>query len=373
MPTAIYCAWNGNSDRDLGILARSRDGLVSFPEKQVILPAYHDGHIWKEGDTWYCLTSYSSPGDRPVDLGRGFSIFTSTDLKNWTNRGEIFARRKTKTNPTGFGEFPYLLSFGDKEVLIAGCNPSLYWVGRLDRQNFKFIPDHSEGLLIDYSAPNHCFNPLTVDAKGPGGSPRRIIMAMVPNVNGRGEGLLPWNGVHALPRTLEFDGQHLRQEPLPEFESLRGEHELQQNITLKPGTTGHIRTRGDAVEINAEFEPGDAKRFGLKLRMSGDGTRFVRVWFDTATGDYGVDGQVLHKGSGPTYLSQRPAGADASLRGQASRRDLRQRPDLHNGRTGQRSQARATVLADGLDLFSEGGTARCTKLDVWKMNRAEPK
>ncbi len=26
------------------------------------------------------------------------------------------------------------------------------------------------------------------------------------------------------------------------------------------------------------------------------------------------------------------------------------------------------VLADGLDLFSEGGNARCTKLDVWKMN-----
>jgi hypothetical protein len=31
------------------------------------------------------------------------------------------------------------------------------------------------------------------------------------------------------------------------------------------------------------------------------------------------------------------------------------------------------ALADGLDLFSEGGTARCTKLNVWKMNRPEPR
>ena len=138
----------------------------------------------------------------------------------------------TETNGAAM-EFPYLLSFGDKDVLIMGVNPSLYWVGRLDRQKFKFIPDHPEGLLIDYSAPNHCFNPLTVDAKGPGGSPRRIIMAMIPAVNGGGNGLLPWNGVHALPRSLEFDGQHLRQEPLPEFESLRGEHESQHDVTIK--------------------------------------------------------------------------------------------------------------------------------------------
>ena len=254
-----------------------------------------------------------------------------------------------------------------------GVNPSLYWVGRLDRQKFKFIPDHPEGLPIDYSAPNHCFNPLTVDAKGLGGSPRRIIMAMIPAVNGGGNGLLPWDGVHALPRSLEFDGRHLRQEPLPEFESLRGEHESQQNITIKPDTTGHIRTRGDAVEINAEFEPGDAKRFGLKVRMSDDGARFVRVWFDTATGDYGVDGQVLHKGSGPSYLAK---GQPVRMRVFVDKQVVEA---FVNGQTcttvvrAKDTKPSQPALSDGLDLFSEGGTARCTKLDVWKMNRAEPK
>ena len=377
VPTAIYGAFPDKNRtitrRDHGIIARSRDGLVSFPDKQVVLPDYyHDGHIWKEGDMWYCLTARPYGGKREGDLGDAVEIFTSPDLKHWTNRGEIFARRKTAINTTGFGEFPYLISFGDKDVLITGCNPGLYWVGRLDRQNFKFVPDHTEGLLIDYSAPNHCFNPLTVDNKGPGGSPRRIIMAMIPGVRGGEKGLLPWNGIHALPRTLEFDGRHLRQEPLPEFESLRGEHESKQNITLKPDTKGLIRTRGDAVEINAEFEPGDAKRFGLKLRVSDDTTRFVRVWFDTDTGDYGVDGQVLHKGSGPSYLSK---GQRVRIRAFVDKAAVE---TFVNGQTCTtiaqvNAPKTAQPLADGLDLFSEGGTARCTKLDVWKMNRAEPK
>ena len=373
VPTAIYCAFGDKPGPDHGILARSRDGLVSFPDKQLILPVYHDGHIWKEGDIWYCLTSLSSGGSRPVDLGNGFSIFTSPDLKHWTNRGEIFARRKTAKNPKGFGEFPYLLSFGDKDVLITGCLPSLYWVGRLDRQNFKFIPDHPEGLLIDYSAPNHCFNPLAVDAKGPGGSPRRIIMAMIPDVNGGGDRLLPWSGVHALPRTLEFDGRHLRQEPLPEFESLRGENESQRGYhpqTRYNRPYPHTRRRGrDQCRVRARrrttIRP-KAPRLRRRRPLCPGLVRYRHRRL--RCGRAGAAQRVR-----PLVSHQRPARPNPSLRGQASRRNLRQRPDLHDDCASQRPKTSQPVLADGLDLFSEGGTARCTTLDVWKMNRAEPK
>ena len=308
VPTAIYSAiGEGGNQRspeldwgDHGILARSHDGLISFPDKKVVMPVYqHDGHTWKEGDTWYCLTSKQYRGSRPGSAGDAIMIYTSPDLEHWQERGEIFTRVKDERNKQGTMEFPYLLSFGNKEVLIAGVNPVRYWVGRFDRQQFKFIPENPSGQLLDYTFPNLCFNPLTVDQKGAGGTPRRILMAMIPDLNGGGEGLLPWDGIHALPRKLEFDGQHLRQEPLPEFEKLRGEQETRVNTPINPGTTGHISTRGDAVEINALFEPGDAQRFGVKLRISDDGGSFVRVWFDTATGDYGIDGQVKYKGSGP--------------------------------------------------------------------------
>ena len=377
VPTTIYCAHGEKRNLrgstcdygDHGILARSHDGLVSFSNKEVVLPNfYHDGHIWKEGGTWYCLTADGYNGSRDGDMGDGAVIFTSPDLKHWTQQGEIFTLRKNSRNKEGRFEFPYLLSFGNKDVLMMGSGPSRYWVGRLDREKFKFIPDNAEGQLIDYSAPSHCFNPLTVDARGPGGSPRRIIMAMIPAVKGGGDGLLPWNGIHAMPRTLEFDGQHLRQEPLPEFESLRGEHETQRDLTVGPSASKFIRTRSDAVEINAEFEPGDAKRFGLKLLLSDDGASFVRVWFDTATGDYGVDGEVLHKGSGPSYLTK---GQRVRIRAFVDKAVVE---TFVNGQTCttiplvKDAKTSQTVLANGLDLFSEGGTARCTQLDVWKMN-----
>ena len=382
VPTTIYCAHGDKRNRrgatrdwgDHGILARSHDGLVSFADKEKILPDfYHDGHIWKEGGTWYCLTTDAYKGTREGDMGDGAVTFTSPNLKDWTQRGEIFTLRKNSGNKEGRFEYPYLLSFGNKDVLMLGSDPSRYWVGRLDREKFKFIPDNAEGQLVDYSAPGHCFNPLTVDAKGPSGIPRRIIMAMIPAVKGGGNGLLPWNGIHALPRTLEFDGQHLRQEPLPEFESLRGEHESQQNLIITPNTNGHIRTRSDAVELNAEFEPGDAKRFGLKLLLSDDGTRFVNVWFDTATGDYGVDGEVLHKGSGPSYLTK---GQRVRIRVFVDKQVVE---TFVNGQTCTTiAQVKKPLtsqpnLANGLDLFSEGGTARCTQLDVWKMKRVEAK
>ncbi len=383
VPTVLYTAFGAEPPFKSGVLARSRDGLVSYGEKKRVLTNHHDGHTWREGDTWYTITRdevkrTQFKGERPGKFGDDVILYSSHDLENWQERGQLFARPKEKTPLLGefypgFMEFPYLIPFGDKDVLILGGIPVRYWVGRFDRQKAKFIADQSEGLLLDYTNPFHCFNPLAVDAKGPGGGPRRIIMAMYKDISGGGGAYLPWNGVHALPRTLEFDGRHLRQEPLPEFESLRGEHESKQNITLKPDTKGLIRTRADAVEINAEFEPGDAQRFGLKLRVSDDGARFVRVWFDTATGDYGVDGQVLNEGAGPSYL----------VRGQPVRMrvfvDKQVVEAFVNGQTCttiaqvKDTKASQPALSDGLDLFSEGGTARCTTLDVWKMNRAEPK
>ena len=56
-------------------------------------------------------------------------------------------------------EFPYLLSFGNKDVLMLGSSPVRYWVGWFDREKLKFIPDQSHCLLLDYSNPFHCFNP----------------------------------------------------------------------------------------------------------------------------------------------------------------------------------------------------------------------
>ena len=216
--------------------------------------------------------------------------------------------------------------------------------------------------------------PNTPPSTVPPGTPRRIVMALEARLNDGGFDGLPWNGVHVMPRSLQLEVDHLRQDPLPEMQSLRGAHHTQRDITVEPGTTGHPDKRGDTVEIIAEFEPGQADCFGLKLRLSDDGASFVRVWYDTATQEYGVDGSVPDlpppsgstpgMGRGPTYLQKgQPVRMHLFL-------DKLLVEAFVNGQTCTSVAQDRDPRCVGLDLFSEGGTARCTQLDIWDMNSA---
>jgi hypothetical protein len=69
----------------------------------------------------------------------------SQDLQHWQEQGELFAQPMDELAPTWLMEFPYLLPFGDKEVLILGGRPVRYWVGHFDRQALRFIPDVGVG------------------------------------------------------------------------------------------------------------------------------------------------------------------------------------------------------------------------------------
>ena len=92
-------------------------------------------------------------------------------------------------------------------------------------------------FTLDYLNPFHCFNPSTIDHKGPGGSPRRIIEAMQLYVSGQVDHI-PWSGVHVLFRVLTRDVNRLVQEPEPEVESLRGKHTHQSGVRIRPGASG---------------------------------------------------------------------------------------------------------------------------------------
>ena len=365
-PRVLYTAQG--SEGKFGILARSVDGLVSYTDKQAVLTQYHhDGHVWKEGATWHTITTRIYKGTRPDRRGDAVMLWTSQDLQHWQEQGELFAQPTDELAPTGLMEFPYLLPFGDKEVLILGGRPVRYWVGHFDRQALRFIPDMAESKLLDYASPFHCFNPLCVDQKGPGGAPRRIVMAMYSAISGHEAGRLPWNGVHAMPRSLALEGDHLRQDPLPELQSLRGTHSTLQGITITPDRLGYIPQHGDTLEILAEFEPGDAMCFGLKVYVSADGASFVRIYFDAATREFGVDSNspgAMPQGRGPSYIPQ----------GQAVRLHVFLDRGLIevfvNGQTCTIAAPERLRGCSCLDLFSEGGAARCTRLDIWEMKPA---
>ncbi|HBC87972.1 MAG TPA: hypothetical protein DCZ94_13560 [Lentisphaeria bacterium] len=395
VPTMIYTS-HGLKGK-IGVLARSHDNLLSFDGKKPVITKtmHHDGHTWKDGDTWYTTTTRQFWGKREGDLGDAVIIFSSKDLVNWEERGELFSVRKTKEpmddhQRWGFTEFPYLIPFGDKYVFMTGTHPVMYWVGRFDKKNLKFIPDHEEGKLLDYLNPLHCFSPMTVDNKGPGGAPRRIIYSMYLYLNGNVESL-PWNGIHVLPRVLTLEGEYLKQEPVPEAQSLRGRKYLidkfgsQVGRVLRnaPRTAAESRPyliktgmknllgkiRGDALEIIADFKQGTAKCFGLKVRISQDGRKFTRICCDMTKKIFSVEGGINIRapykdiGKGPLLL-----GIDRKVRIHVFL-DKGCFEVFINGQTCSGS-FNADPKDVGLDLFSEGGTAELKSLDIWQMKSA---
>ncbi len=369
IPRALYTGQG--TEGKFGVLARSVDGLLSYTDKQPVLTRYHhDGHVWKEGDTWYTITSRMCKGTRPGTLGDAVMLWTSTDLNQWQEQGEIFTQPKDEFAPSGFMEFPYLLSFGDKDVMILGGHPVRYWVGRFDRRELTFVSDKPEGMLLDYANPFHCFNPLCVDQQGSGGAPRRIIMALYTELGGGGTNRLPWSCVHAIPRILELAGDHLHQEPVPELQALRGGHHIQQDIIVTPDHARYLSHRGDTVEIMAEFAPQNARCFGLKVYVSDDGASFVRIYFDTVTNEYGVDASIadgpgdaveMPQGRGPSYLPQgQPVRMHVFL-------DKGMLEAFVNGQTCTTSAPERLRHGKGIDLFCEGGTVHCTRLAIWTL------
>ena len=375
-PTMIYTALGERGK--IGVLARSRDGLVSFGEKQAVMTdfVHHDGHTWKEGDTWYSITTRQYWGRRPGAFGDAIHLLTSSDLIHWTDRGEIFGIPRHEQpiddhQRNGVAEFPYLIPFGDKHVLMVGTRPVRYWTGRFDRNLPAFIPDDPRGKLLDGLNPFHCFNPSIVDQKGEGGATRRIILAMNSSVGGAVEGI-PWYGVHVLPRVLTRDGDRLVQVPAPEVERLRGPHFHVDRISVKESATDFVpHASGDTLEIIAEFSPGTAKRFGLKVRTGPKGENGTKIYYDVSTGRFGVEG-------GLKPLSKDPElGAAAAFIGAGEPVKLRvflDRSLLEIFVNGQSMTGVFSCNPDdvGLDLFSEGGDATLVSLDAWKMKSIWP-
>ena len=293
------------------------------------------------------------------------------ELTRWTYRGIIFRDAISKVRDL---ECPNFAKLGDQWMLCfsPGDTQMRYYVGPFDLEKFKFTPK-TEGIL------DHAFGPKNDRrARGfyagnvlytPDG--RCILFAWVSGFrdldakqyrfrrnHGRGRG---WNGCVSLPRvvTLGPDG-HPRQAPAVELRKLRGRHVALKGIELGSASRVVEGASGDTLEILAVFNPGDAKAFGMKVRRSDDGRRAVTLR---------CDGQVLDV-----------SGTKVPLKLGGERNQDQKTLTLHvfldksvmevfinNGR---HCVTRVIYPGEndlGVELFSEGGKATVTAIDVWRM------
>ena len=336
--------WVATGDPDANVFVK-HPGNPILTEKlhgDVKVYDWRDPFIFREGRRTFMVCGGN------LNRGKGGEgvvlLYEAGDgaLTNWTYRGVLFKHPdKSVTNI----ECPNFFKLGNRWVLIVSPHRKVeYFTGTFDAAAGQFVAqqrglmDHSD----NYYAPN-CME----DPEG-----RRVLWGWVRGFkDSRG-----WNGCFTLPRivTMGSDG-HLRQAPAPSLQKLRKQPFQLADVELKDSTNSLQNVNGHQLELAAEFEPGSAKRFGLRLRVSEDGRRSINIECD------GRDLDI--------------AGAKAALPTDQQGKTLRlqvfvDRSILEVYANGRLCFTRVVYPGEkdlGLGLFASGGTATVKSLTVWAM------
>lgn len=248
---------------------------------------FRDPFVWKDEDGWYALVGSGMEGGGGAALA-----FASEDMLNWTYKGACYQADIQKFPYLGpIWELPVLLPLGadkhgdSKHLLLvspvgAGADVEVfYWIGKLDKTNLSFIPDHDEPQLIDvgdfhFTGPSGMVDPVTG---------RKIIFTIAQgDRTSELEYQSGWahNGGLPLSVYLREDGR-LGIEPIQELQSLRGENRLSlRDKSLAEANELLKEIQGDMLEIQLELAPDSANQLGLKVRMSPGGEEKTLLYYD---------------------------------------------------------------------------------------------
>ena len=264
-PRLIYTSI-GRPQPEQWMVTPEDDDLLSwkkFPGNPVLTIAAHgsstvnqwrDPFLFREAGQLYMVCGGNVSGRGQVQLYQA----TRDDLSEWKHLGAVFQALERETYNI---ECPTLFKLDGKWVLIISPHrPCEYFVGSLDLQKVEFTPE-THGVL---DAGEAYASNISQDDHG------RTILWLWGRTNtppGRG-----WNGVMTMPRVLSIgaDG-FLRQQPAPEFQSLRGEVKTVPSVSLGENPLVLDGFPGDAVEIEAEFSTASFSGFGFEVRRSAAG------------------------------------------------------------------------------------------------------
>lgn len=298
VPTLVYlgvpggiCIATSTDDELLHWTKHPQNPVIAWPQPgEAKEYKTFDPSVWQDGGHWYALSGWGRCFARPDEPeGDTAFLFKSSDLVHWQYLHPFYQSDRRWTDADEDCAVPNFFALGDRHVLLFASHKrgAQYYVGRLQNDRFA-IEYHGRlnwtgGQLI---APNSM-----LDEQG-----RRLFFAWVHE--GRDEDAYRaagWAGVMAIPRvlTLATDGREplLRLAPVPEIEKLRLTHRRQEGIGLDPASPKDLADiRGDALEIQLEMNAPAARQFGLIVRASPDGAEQTRLFYDSVTKQFKIDG-----------------------------------------------------------------------------------
>ncbi len=306
--------------------------------------------------------------------GNEVQFYTSPNLIDWQFRSAFSGghRQAVWEVPDLFpleidGQTKWVLLVSVTTLAPAGGNGIQYFIGTFDGATFT-NDNLATVLWLDYGSDNYAG---TTWESAPGG--KRIYIGWLANwAYAWNVPTTTWRGAATLPRELRLvntpAGLRLAQSVPVAFAGLRQPVGSWANIALAGDVP--LAVQGRTLEIIAEFEPGDAVRFGLDVQ-SGAGGRTRVVYNSQQEQLLILRSDTTEAGTiadfTPAFGAPLPL-ADGLLRlhlyvDQSSVELLAQ--------DGLVSLSAATFVSppnDGLTAFAEGGSAALKRLEVYALD-----
>ena len=233
-----------------------------------------DACIWKKDGVYYALTAgvlREGPGGKRI---RAEFLHRSKDLKSWQ-----YLHPFLEDDQYGLvgddGACPYFWPIGDRHILLHFSHMSggKYLLGDYDKQRDKFVVTAGGDFNFGAMAPAGVHAPSAFP-DGKGGV--IVIFNMNP-----GKPTSGWDQIMTLPRRLTLRGKdELAIEPAGDIESLRRDHRRLEEMKLPANQEIVLKNiRGNAMEIIAEIDPGDAPMVEMNVLRSPNGEERTRIMF----------------------------------------------------------------------------------------------
>lgn len=247
-----------------------------------------DPFVWKEGDVWYMIVGYGIE-DTASPHG-ALLLYKSRDARKWEYVHLMYEGNPEIDQSGVFWEMPFFRKFGNKYVLQVNRVPnkgiparSQYWIGEF--KNEKFVPDNPVPQNLEVI--NRLLSPSIWSLN----DTAVVAMAIIPDeIAERASYRQGWAHLYSIPRILSLkDNRKLVQRPYPGLQALRGERLYVEKQPLTRASVCSIPNMGHQVELDVEFYPEDAKRFGLTIGKNPEGSEHTSIYFDRNTNELIVD------------------------------------------------------------------------------------
>ncbi|PYI89648.1 MAG: hypothetical protein DME26_00715 [Verrucomicrobia bacterium] len=209
-------------------------------------------------------------------------LYGSRDLKKWESLstfGPAGAHNKRNWECPDLFELPvegkpeqkkWVLQVALGGGAVNGGSGGEYFVGTFDGKEFHIDNPPDVVLWADYGKDDYA---AVSWSDIPASDGRRLWLGWMNNWQYADKiPTHPWRGAMTVPRVLTLkqtdQGLRLAQRPAAELQRLRGEHKQYSDVRVKPDAPFVPGLSGASLEIIAEFEPGSATEFGLKVRKS---------------------------------------------------------------------------------------------------------